>query len=199
MGVLSDSARKAYKRGSRRAHIPEWFEPLAYVFGGVAAIVLVVLTFTADVPRPAGETASTAVPSPNTAGTLVITPEGVATLPTTDPGTASTVPSAEGVPLLDGGAVEVPAGSYAAAQAVAFALLTGDFSGVVLYPGQPQPILLNTWPDPAILGVVDVELFEDASVRFLLRVDPDGAGTEPARDVSLLLTGTGQGWAYLPG
>lgn len=208
MGVLSNSARKAYKIGARRAHVPEWFLPASYVFGGIIALVLVLGVLFGENPRPLPSTESSAT------DILVIGPDGTATstgLPssvgntTTDtrnsaaPTASTPTDATESLLLLEGGTVVVPGGAWSVAQNATFALLTGDFTTVTIYPGKTAPILLTTWNEPSILGLVSFEVNADDSLRFVLRVDPDATGEELARDVPILLAAAGNGWAYLPG
>jgi len=212
MGFLSDSARKAYRKGSRRAHVPEWFEPAAYAFGVIVGVVLLLGMVFADDPEPVG-TETTApgplvivadgaevdgLPDTGTAGSTTVAPADGATDDTVnDPGAAAATD--EPVTLLDGTAGTAPAGAWKAAQDVTFALLTGNFDKVAIYPGKTAPIMLTTWPEPVILGIVDVEDFPDGTVEFVVRVDPDGSGVETARDVPLTLARDRAAWAYLPG
>jgi hypothetical protein len=212
MGVLSDSARKAYKVGARRAHVPEWFVPAAYAFGTVAVLVLAYgIVFNEPPERAiAPSDASTEVlvidgdgqtsQIPATSGSNPATGTGTDTDAGTSGDTGSDVTaSVTSVTLLDGGVAEVPAGANEAGQLVVFALLTGDFSDVTIYPGKAAPILLSTWDEPLILGLVSFESYADGSLRLVHRADPDATGPEPARDVPILLARDGDSWAYLPG
>jgi hypothetical protein len=204
MGVLSNSALKAYKKGSRRAHIPEWFEPAAYVFAGIVGIFLLFGLVFEDDPapgvrsQPVEQLVITADGATSTAG-----PVGNDPVPQTTPDgdgvTISVSLADENVSLIEGGDLAVPAGAWSAAQATTFALLTGDFADVPLYPGKSAPILLTTWVEPSILGLVDVVRNTDDSLEFVVRVDPDGTGTEPARDVPFILVKIDTNWVYLPG
>jgi hypothetical protein len=204
MGILSNSALKAYKKGSRRAHIPEWFEPVAYVFAGIVGIFLLFgLVFEEDpatgvLPQPVEQIVITADEA-----TLTADPVGNDPVPQTTPAgggvTISVSLADENVPLVDGGDLAVPAGAWSVAQATTFALLTGNFADVSLYPGKTAPILLTTWEEPSILGLVDVVRNTDDSLEFVVRVDPDGTGAEPARDVPFTLVKLDANWAYLPG
>jgi hypothetical protein len=204
MGVLSDSARKAYKVGARRAHVPDWFLPGSYLFGGLVGLFLVYGIFFNDLPAPSnrGDASGTEV--------LVIGSDGITSSEngTSTPADAgvTTVPveavapvGGEQVALIDGGSANVPSGANLAAQRVVFALLTGNFADVLIYPGKSAPILLTTWDEPLIVGVVSFEAYGDGSLRFVLRVDPDATSAEPARDVPVLIAPVADGWAYLPG
>jgi hypothetical protein len=203
MGFLSNSAMKAYKKGSRRAHIPEWFEPAAYVFAAIVGIFLIVSYVLDDGPPQTNQAAPLEE--------LVITGSGGATetngsapaatsVPGTEDGITISVSLAdETVALVEGGSATLPAGSWAAAQATTFALLTGDFSGVTIHSGKTAPILLTTWPEPSILGLVDFKRNSDDTLAFVVRVDPDGTGSEAPRDVPFTLARVDTVWAYLPG
>lgn len=204
MGVLSDSARKAYKIGARRAHVPEWLLPGAYVFGGLVGLFLVYGIVFNDLPAPSTREENS-TPEVLVIGSDGSTSEDTVTSTPADVG-GGTVPSGAGTPvgservfLVDGGSVDVPAGTNLVAQRVVFALLTGDFADVLIYPGKSAPILLTTWDEPLIIGVVSFETYGDGSLRFVLRADPDATGTEPARDVPVLIAPVADGWAYLPG
>lgn len=216
MGVLSDSARKAYKVGARRAHVPEWFVPAAYVFGAIAVLVLVYGIVFNDPPERVsapndtpgevlvidgdGQTSQIPATSDSSAATRTGTDTDADTDADTYEDTGSDVTtSVTSVTLLDGGVAEVPAGANEAGQLVVFALLTGDFSDVTIYPGKAAPILLNTWDEPLLLGLVSFESYADGSLRLVHRADPDATGPEPARDVPILLARDGDSWAYLPG
>lgn len=199
MGFLSTSAAKAYKKGARRAHIPEWFEPAAYVFAAVVGVFLIVSYVLDDGPvagNPTGPvdqiviTGSAGTPDTSGSGTDGSVPA------TVDVQTSS---DAETVPLVDGGDVVVPSGAWTAAKAATFGLLTGDFNAVTLYPGKTPPILLTTWDEPSILGLVSFERNPDETVSFVVRVDPDGTGNETPRDVPFVLAKIETAWAYLPG
>lgn len=204
MGFLSNSALKAYKKGARRAHIPEWFEPAAYVFAGIVGVFLLFGLVFGDDPAPG------VLPQP--VEQIVITGDGeaTATTPSGGSGVAPAAPNDDGVaisvsltdetvPLVDGGEVSVPAGAWSVAKSTTFALLTGDFTDVAIYPGNTAPILLTTWGEPSILGLVDVVRNTDGSLEVVLRVDPDGTGDEPARDVPFTLVKLDSNWVYLPG
>lgn len=202
MGFLSESATKAYKKGSRRAHIPEWFEPAAYVLGAVIGIFLIVSYILDDGPPRQNQAAPIEE--------LVITGSGEsvgaedeATVTSSaessgDDATISTSLGEEAVPLVDGGTVSVPVGAWSAAQATTFALLTGDFSNVTVHPEKTPPILLTTWAEPSILGLMDFARNADDTLSFVVRVDPDGTGGEAPRDVPFVLARVDTVWAYLP-
>lgn len=203
MGFLSDSARKAYKKGSRRAHIPDWFEPAAYALGVVIGIFLIASYALDDGQAPREQSAQVEeLVIPGSGGSTGA--EDVASVTTSPPSpgggvTVSVGLADEVVALLDGGTVELPAGSWAAAQATAFGLLTGDFSNVTVHPGKTTPILLTTWEEPSILGLLDFTRNADDTLAFVIRVDPDGTGVEKPRDIPFLLVAVDAAWAYLPG
>lgn len=203
MGFLSDSARKAYKKGSRRAHIPDWFEPAAYVLGVVIGVFLIASYVLDDGPAPRGQSAPVEeLVIAGSGGSTNVGDGAPATTSPPSPGGAATVSvglADEVVTLVDGGTVELPAGSWAAAQATAFGLLTGNFSNVTVHPGKTPPILLTTWEEPSILGLVDFARNADDTLAFVLRIDPDGTGTEKPRDIPFLLVKIDATWAYLPG
>lgn len=200
MGFLSDSAKKAYKKGSRRTHIPEWFEPAAYVFGALIGVFLI-LSYVFDSSPVRREQAAPIEE-------LVITGSGApesfggTTATTIASGGAAIISNSLGeeeILLLDGGAVLLPVDAWLAAQTTTFALLTGDFSNVTVYPGKTTPILLTTWAEPSILGLVDFIRNADETLSFVVRVDPDGVGNEAPRDVPFVLARVDTAWAYLPG
>ena len=208
MGFLSDSARKAYRKGARRTHIPDWFEPAAYVFGVIVGVVLVLGILFADDPEPATTATTAAEP-------IVIVSDGVsvddgitggstaddgsAATPTDEAATIGDASTGENVTLVDGGKLNLPTGSWQTAQGAVFALLTGNFENVALYPGKTAPIILTTWPEPVILGLVNAEQYPDGTIEFLVRADPDGTGSEAVRDVPIMLARDGATWTYLPG
>lgn len=201
MGFLSESAKRAYRSGARRPHVPEWFVPVSYGFAGLIALVLAYGVVFSDTPASerAGATI-TSVPEETSA------PEG-STVPglSNVPVDGGTTPE-PGVPgettavfLLDGGEASVPAAAWTAAQSAVFALFTGDFADVSVYPGKTPPVLLTTWDEPSIVGLVFFAENPDGTVRFVIRVDPDTTGNEPARDVPVILAPFETRWAYLPG
>lgn len=198
MGFLSDSARKAYKRGVRRAHVPEWFMPASYAFATLCVLIVGVLALRG------GESRSFTVEPVGGANNVVVN-NGTGT--TT--GTATSAPSStespdvdgaqESVATVDGGTVTLPAGAEAAARAVARAIFTGDFDAITLYPGQTAPVVIAPVPAPEINGVTGAQTFDDGSIQIGYQVDPDGAGPQKPREVSVLVVLVGAQWAYLPG
>lgn len=203
MGFLSESARKAYRSGARRAYVPDWFVPAAYGFAGLIALVLAYGVVFSDTPVPGRADATiTSIPDENLADAdLTVSVEDPSDVPvdggtTPEPGVAG---EATAVFLLDGGEVIVPAAAWAAAQGAVFALFTGDFADVGVYPGKTPPVLLTTWDEPSIVGLVFFTANPDGTVRFVLRVDPDTTGNEPARDVPVVMAPFENRWAYLPG
>lgn len=203
MGFLSESAERAYRSGARRARVPDWFVPVSYGFAGLIALVLAYGVVFSDTPAPERADATiTSIPEENSADAgptvSVAAPSNVPV----DSGTTTET----GVPgettavfLLDGGEVAVPATAWAAAQSAVFALFTGDFADVSVYPGKNPPVLLTTWDEPSIVGLVFFAANPDGTVRFVIRVDPDTTGNEPARDVPVVLAPFESRWAYLPG
>jgi len=203
MGFLSESAKKAYRSGARRPHVPEWFLPASYVFAGVIVLMLAYGVVFSDTPVPERADATiTSIPDENSAeaGTSATGAD-----PSNVPIDSGTTP-VEGVPgettavfLLDGGEAAVPATAWTSAQSAVFALFTGDFADVSVYPGKTPPVLLTTWDEPSIVGLVFFAANPDGTVRFVIRVDPDTTGSEPARDVPVVLAPFESRWAYLPG
>jgi hypothetical protein len=193
MGFLSDSAKKAYKRGSKRAYVPEWFIPAAYVFAGIAAVALLVTALTAGdpvayvVPDDATSTGAT----PVTVGT---TPIGMDNENMQDVADDMLV-----VEYLDGGSARAPRAMMEQAESAARALFTGKFSDVIIYPGQNTPVVLSVWEEPDFLGVVSVKQFPSGEWQSTFRVDPDGDGLQAERDISVLVLKYEDQWAYLPG
>jgi hypothetical protein len=200
MGFLSDSAKKAYRSGARRAYVPEWFVPASYVFGVVIVLVLAYGIVFSEPPRPQGTEPTQDVivlggPTDGAVSADVAVPAG--TTPGDEFGAANDAENP--MPLLDGGETSVPTAAWDAAQKTVFALFTGDFSDVNIYPGKTAPVLLTTWTEPSIVGLLSFEEYPDGTARFVVRVDPDTTGSEAARDVPLLMARHETGWAYLPG
>jgi hypothetical protein len=190
MGYLSQNASKAFKKGTRRAHVPDWFQPLSYVFGGLALVLLGVLYLTAGDPvnyevvePPAGS----AAPGPGTSN---------------GNNTSSTTPSlstGDTELTLAGGTVRVPTGAIEMANRAARAIYTGEFSGVPIFGGESAPPVVLTWPAPTISAPRGADTFPDGSWRLLFDADPDGNGPERVRSISIFVAPENGSWAYLPG
>jgi len=203
MGFLSESAKKAYKKGSRRAHIPEWFEPASYVLGVIIGVFLIVSYVLDDGPAPRGPVTAPEELVLSGSGTATpgeTTPED-GTYPTGTPSTGAATGDTgnETIELVDGGTITLPGGAWKTAQATSFALLTGNFEKLSIYPGKVPPILLTVWKEPSILGLVDAERNGDGTLAFTVRIDPDGTGSEKPRDIPFLLAEVDNVWTYLPG
>jgi hypothetical protein len=184
MGYLSSGAAKAFKKGTRRAHVPDWFQPLSYVFGGIAVLVIVLLFLTADdpvsyevvKPKPAVENGTSTDTAPTTA------------------------PSGADVTLQTGsGPVTLPVGALDMARRAASALYTGDYTGVPIYGGGETPPVVLVWGDPLIGDVVAAESFADGSWRLIFSADPDRDGPERVREIMVFVAEENGNWAYLPG
>lgn len=188
MGYLSSGAAKAFKKGTRRAHVPDWFQPLSYVFGGVAALVVVLLFLTADdpisydvvKPKPAAVADSSGAETPDAIDTPLAAGENV-------------------VLETAAGKVTVPAGALDMGRRAASALYTGDYTGVPIYGGGEAPPVVLVWKDPLIGDVVSAESFADGSWRLLFSADPDRDGPERAREIMVFVAEENGTWAYLPG
>lgn len=185
MGNLTRAAGKAFKKGSRRAHVPDWFQPLSYVFAGFAGIVLVVSALTTENPPPIVETPT---------GPVIIDGDDGQTVTddTTPGGGTATTPT-------DGNDSSVDAAAVETARTATVALFTGVFDDVVVYPGQPQPVVITTWDNPVVVELRRSETFPDGTVAVTHLVDPDGDGREAPREVTILVIRVEQGWAFLPG
>jgi hypothetical protein len=194
MGYLSESAGKAFKKGTRRAHVPEWFQPLSYVFGGIAALVVVILFLTARDP------VSYEVNEPRPA---VTNGTDQSTDNSTDQGGGNVTPTApvEGNTTLTiaGKETTVPAGALDMARKAAAALYTGNYDGVPVYGGGETPPVTIIWENPLIGEVTGAETFPDGSWRFLFAADPDQSGPERTREIMVFVAPDNGGWAYLPG
>lgn len=187
MGYLSQNAAKAFKKGTRRAHVPDWFQPLSYVFGGLAVVVLGVLYLTAGDPvsyqviePPAGETVTSNPGSQPAAST---------------PG----LPQGDTEINVDGGTVRVPTGALEMAKRAAAAIYTGNFAGVPIFGGGDSPPVVLTWPAPVIGAPRGADTFPDGSWRLRFDADPDGNGPERVREISIFVSPENGSWAYLPG
>lgn len=190
MGYLSNSATKAFKKGTRRAHVPDWFQPLSYVFGGIAALVVIILFLTARdpvsyevvEPRP-----------PVTSGTGQGTDETAVTNPTNAQANGNTTVT------IAGKDTTVPTGALDMARKAAAALYTGNYDGVPVYGGGETPPVTIIWENPLIGEVTGAENFPDGSWRFLFAADPDQSGPERTREIMVFVAPEDGGWAYLPG
>jgi hypothetical protein len=202
MGFLSSAAEKAFSR-RRRAYVPDWFQPLSYLFGGIAALVLVIGVVTYD----GTETAPTAQSSVPTIAPADSTPDSTGAASTSDPGTpapSSTTGTAAGADTVaitgpDGQTLAAPADAVAVSQSAIRALFTGDFTGVPIYPGQPVPSVVRTWPNPRVEDTTVGEELADGTWRLSAVVDPDDAGPELPRQVTVFIASVEQSWAFLPG
>lgn len=191
MGYLSQNAAKAFKKGTRRAHVPDWFQPLSYVFGGLAVLLLGVLYLTAGDPvsyevvePPRGS----AAPAPGGSGNT-----------TTPTSAVPTLPQGETELVLDGGTVRIPTAALEMAKRSAQAIYTGDFADVAIFGGEAAPPVVLTWPSPAISEPRGADTFPDGSWRLLFDADPDGSGPERLREISIFVAPENGSWAYLPG
>ncbi len=199
MGVLSNSARKAYKRGVRRAHVPEWFLPASYVFAGLAVLIVIGLGLRGSDPRPYAVADATQPSQILVGGDPSDQGNGASPADTIVDNTNGVDATLETVATVDGATVSLPRGAQAAALTMVRAIFTGNFDDVVLYPGQTAPVLIAPWPSPEVRGVVGAQTFSDGSIRVSYQVDPDGAGPEKQREVSVLIVLAGAQWTYLPG
>lgn len=184
MGFLSSGATKAFKKGTRRAHVPDWFQPLSYVFGGVAVLVIVLLFLTAGDP----------------VSYEVVKPKATATNNTATNATPTPAPDAADVTLqTDAGTVTLPAGALDMARRAAAALYTGDYTGVPIYGGGDAPPVVLVWKNPLIGDVMTAESFADGSWRLIFSADPDRDGPERVREIMVFVAEENGNWAYLPG
>lgn len=191
MGYLSQSATKAFKKGTRRAHVPDWFQPLSYLFGGVTALVVVLLFLTA------GDPVSYEVNEPIPATVSESSGGGTGTQPNQSTGAA--LPQGETALTIDGKTVEVPTGALEMAKRSAAALYTGNYTDVAIYGGGEKPPVAIVWKDPLIGDVTGAETFPDGSWRFLFDADPDRDGPERTREIMVFVAPENGSWAYLPG
>lgn len=192
MGFLTDSARKAYKKGSRRAYVPDWFLPASYVFAAFVAIVLLFATLRGSEPR------SFTVEDPK----VTVPVSGSPTITTGDslaPGGTNVSGATQSVVRLDGSSVTLPVGAEAMARAAVVALFTGEFTDVALYPGQLEPVVIAPWKNVAVIGVSEARTPDATTVTVTYRIDPDGDGMEQPRDITVMVVRNGDDWAYLPG
>jgi hypothetical protein len=199
MGFLSKSAEKAFKMGKRRSYVPDWFQPVSYALGALGLLVLVFGVLTSeDLP----ETAVNPAPIPAVSSTDGDGGGSITSLPsaaaTTDPSTSE--PGGLFVPVgPDGATVDVPLAAVEIARAAAAGLFTGDFSAVVLFPGQEPPVVGTIWPAPVVGEPASAEQLADGTWLIGVIVDPDAAGTELARSVPIFVGEAGDSWGYLPG
>jgi hypothetical protein len=184
MSKLTQSAEKIFKRVNKQTPVPDWFLPVSYILAGILGVVLVATLATSFIDSSANNKHTDVV----SLGTVVTTsvPNSTTTVNTE---TNTTV-------IVNGTSISVD-GVALATKAVT-ALFTGDFTEVPLYPGSLQPVVAKLWPDKRIEGPTQVLAASDGSFQITFVVDPDGSGAEFARDVTVTIIQTEQGWMYLP-
>jgi hypothetical protein len=202
MGTLSNTAEKTLKKINRRAYIPDWFEPAAYVLAGVSAVVVLFMAVFTD---PPAEIATPVAAGPQATAPVTDLPGGAdptfdRPAPTTDP-----VAGEPGIPAADevttivdetGAQIVMPAGVLVTAQRAAIALFTGDTGGLMLADGVSAPQPATVFSDPWISEVVTAIRFPDGAWRIGFNVDPDRTGPELPRRVSVLVVLEAQGWVF---
>lgn len=204
---MNNPLQRTRKRILDGTDTPSWWIGVQVLLG-VAFLVYLLFSFGTD-DAPAGGadpvagqfgagTVTTPDGPPRAGGGAVAAPDAPAapdgtespSAPTEAPSGASATVAAAG-----GGTLEVPGTALSVARSAAAAHMTGDWSAVALVEGTTPPTTGGEWSDP-VLGDVVARRINDALLQFLVDVDPDGPGAEPARSVTVHVARTDSGWSY---
>jgi hypothetical protein len=102
------------------------------------------------------------------------------------------------VTLQGGGTAQLSLDALLVGQRAARGLFTGSMAGVPVREGAAVPVVLDSWPDPAVGNVEYAIVFPDGSMSLAFPVDPDGAGGEVARLVTVQVVPQAGAWAFDP-
>jgi hypothetical protein len=207
MANLKQAGAQRLAKLSKRPDLPPWWRPLSYVLLVAFTVYLGVSALSSEPPTPLPpEVLALLRQDPATAPATPA--DRPAPSPPTDGGTTppddappagdAPEPPAGGdvvVATVQGGSATVPAAAYDTARAAARALFTGEFGPVPLAASAAVPTGLPRYADP-VLGVTLLELSSEGRLVFSTLVDPDGAGPELARPVTVSVVAEASAWRF---
>jgi hypothetical protein len=216
MTTLKREGAQRLAKIARRPDLPPWWQPLSYVLLAGFAFYLGVVALSAPDPTPIApelrallsQDGGVASPSPFVPSPADPAGPPTSDLPTPDLPTSDVVPGDVTAPVqpapavgdivvatVQGDSLAVPAAAYDTARAAALALFTGVFDQVPTAAGATLPSGLPRYPDP-VVGTTVLELAETDRLVFSTLIDPDGAGPEATRPVTVSVVSERGSWRF---
>ncbi|MBM4225018.1 MAG: hypothetical protein FJ167_09550 [Gammaproteobacteria bacterium] len=167
------------RKSARSAQLPPWYALAAYLFSAFVLVSIAVPYFSSD------ENFSATNPE-----------NSVYTQPQVIPVTPSFASREEDYVAV--GDARAPRKAVETAQAVVYALFTGNGGDVQMYGDSVFPASFEVYPDPQVVGPVAVTVGEPGYYTFFFEVDPDASGPKYAVSQSILLVNQEGVWSYSP-
>jgi len=171
MGFLSDAAKRGFNRAGGGAYVPTWYKSTVMVGGVFIVGILAYTALTSERPEPV-----------QTGGPVVVIDDNK------NPASSGSTT----LPLVGGVTVDVPESAYAAAEAAASAIWTGNWSDVPVDGELPD--VSATFPD-AVVGQASVLSSGADSISFLFSLDEEGNGSWD-QDFQVTVVNGSSGWTY---
>jgi len=174
------------KKSVNSTQLPPWYALATYLFAALVLVGIAVSYFSGDENFSATNPENSVYTQPQV-------------IPVTPSAGAPVQPSASREEdYVAVGDARAPRKAVETAQAVVYALFTGNGGDVQMYGDSVFPASFEVYPDPQVIGPVAVTVGEPGYYTFFFEVDPDASGPKYAVSQSILLVNQEGVWSYSP-